>query len=92
MVRQRNDSERLRTLRAERERVCAELNAVEDGTLPFIEEHGDVTAEALAEAFDLSLPAANNRLVRLVEVGLLDRRPQTRRPVGGRFYVYRRAA
>lgn len=85
-----NDSERVRRLMAERDRVTAEMKAVEDGTLPFIEERRHVTAELLADAFGLSLPAANNRLARLLKVGLLDREPVINGKAGGRAYRYRR--
>lgn len=92
--RQRSDSEllRLRRLRQERDRLNTELRAVEDGTLPWIEMQGEVRADQLADEFGISLPAANNRLVRLVEAGLLDRDAVPSRGPGGRAYLYRRAA
>lgn len=85
-----NGDERLRQLRQQRERINAELNAVEDGTLPFLEERTEATPQELAEAFRVTVQAANNRLVRLVEVGLVTREPYIRNR-GGRGYRYRPA-
>lgn len=77
---------RLKRLYEERERITAELRAVEDGTLPFIEEAGEVTPADVAEAFGISVQAANNRLARLTRVALLDRE----RTSGGKAFIYRK--
>jgi predicted ArsR family transcriptional regulator len=80
---------RLKRLYEERERITAELRAVEDGTLPFIEEAGEVTPADVAEAFGISVQAANNRLVRLARVALLDRE-RTSVNGGGKAFIYRK--
>lgn len=67
------DAVRIARLRAEHARVSAELHAVEDGTLPWIEARLCVTASSFAEAFGLSEQAACNRLAKLLAVGLVER-------------------
>lgn len=83
-------SERLSHLRAKHDRISAELQAVEDGTLPWMERHPMCfTARTFAETFDLSITAANNRLTKLVRVGLLYREPISATGRGGRKFTYR---
>lgn len=67
-------TDRVHYLRAQIDRLKAELCAVEDGSLEFIEGAGIVVASELAEALSVSRTAANNRLRRLEEVGILVRR------------------
>ena len=81
------ETERLRSLRAARERLTVEMKAVEDGTLPWLEDRKDATPSDLADAFGLTPQAAGNRLVRLVEAGLADREPVLL-AAGGRRYRY----
>lgn len=80
------DTARLARLRAEHARVTAELHAVEDGTLPWVEAHLCVTASRFADAFGLTEQAANNRLAKLLAVGLLSRTSIPGRT--GRKFVY----
>lgn len=77
----------MRYLRAQIERLRAELCAVEDGTMSYVEEVREgITAEGLANAAAISPQAANNRLRRLERVGILER-DRAVIPGGGR-YVY----
>jgi hypothetical protein len=86
----RQPNERLARLRAEHDRINAELQAVEDGTLPWMERHPlCFTAQIFADAFGLSITAANNRLTKLVRVGLLHREPVSAKGRGGRKFTYR---
>lgn len=71
-------------LREQRDRLNVELRAVEDGTLPWIEAEGIVTAAELAETFGFSPTNANNRLASLRRAGLV-RRVRVR---GQRGYFY----
>lgn len=81
------DTERIANLHAQRARLAAELSAVEDGTLPWIEGRSSTTPGDLAEAFGISQQVANNRLNKLLRVGLLHR---WRVPVngGGKAFAY----
>jgi predicted transcriptional regulator len=84
-----SEQARLQRLYEERERITAELRAVEDGTLPFVEEAGEVTPADVAEAFGITTQAANNRLAKLCRVSLLDRERTTVNG-GGKGFVYRK--
>lgn len=81
------DAARIARLRAEHARIAAELHAVEDGTLPWIEARLCVTAKRLGEAFGISETAANNRLAKLTAVGLIERTSIPGRK--GRKFIYR---
>ena len=52
---------------------------------------GDFRAAQLAEALDISLPNANNRLKKLVEAGALYRERASGPDRGGKEYTYHRA-
>jgi predicted transcriptional regulator len=83
-----SEAERIRRLYAQMERLKAELTAVETGTLPLLEERGELVATELADALGVSVQAANNRLVALVRAGLAERVRVN--PVrGGKRFVYR---
>jgi predicted ArsR family transcriptional regulator len=84
-----SDQERIARLFAAKDRLNAELRAVEDGTLPFMEGRRTVTPDLIAEQFKVSVQAANNRLLRLHRVGILSRRSVNKGKGGGRSYVYK---
>lgn len=66
-------TDRVHDLRAQINRLKAELCALEDGSMEFIEQAGIVTAAELANALSISHTAANNRLRRLEAVRILVR-------------------
>jgi predicted transcriptional regulator len=75
-------------LRAVIDRTRAELLAVEDGTMEYVEHvRKGITATRFAEAVGITPQAANNRLKKLEAVGLLERR-RVRCPSGGKQYEY----
>lgn len=82
-----NDRERIRRLSTLRERISAELRAVQDGTLPYVEHKRRVTADDVAKEFAISVTNANNRLAKLYRVGILERDQVPSRH--GRKFVYR---
>lgn len=83
------DQQRILLLYAQRDRISAEISGVLDGTLPYIEKHSEVTADELAKHFGLTAPNANNRLVRLMRVGILTREALPSNGArGGRKFLY----
>lgn len=76
-----------RELRLEADRLNATAAAIEDGTWAAVVQH-DPTPGELAECIDCSVAGANNRLRRLYDLGLLDRR-QIKVAGGGRQFRYR---
>jgi DNA-binding Lrp family transcriptional regulator len=76
-------------LRRKRVRIVATLRGLEDGTLWIVQEKGHATPREVADRLGITLAAANNRLARLVEAGVLLReRVPVGPPTGGHFFRY----
>lgn len=67
--------------------VVGDLGEKATRTIEWLTERGEATAAELAKAFELSLPAANNRLADLWAIGLLRRRPREAAR-GAREFLY----
>lgn len=79
----------LAALREQRDHLTARIRAMEDGTLVVLAANPEgVTSRDLADALWLSMPAANNRLSRLLAARVVTRR-RVPLPGGGRLYCYR---
>lgn len=78
---------RIKRLYELKERTAVELFAVENGTLPFLEERRNVTPAELADELGISRPGANNRLKELVRWGLATRE-QIPVEGGGKAFSY----
>jgi hypothetical protein len=84
-------SKRARRLRAERDRISAEIVGVENGVLPLVESAGrPIEPREVAARLGFTPQGANNALAALWRASILDR---ARVPVngGGRAYAYRLA-
>lgn len=88
LPRQSNGYRDPRELRAEAARLRATAAAIEDGTWAFVVEGPDPrTAFELARRLRVTQQAANNRLRKLYDLGLVNRR-HVPIPGGGREFTY----
>lgn len=78
---------RARLARLSLDRLKAEINGLENGSLVILERGEPVTATLLAAELGITHQGANNYLTALWKVGLADREKQAL-SAGGRTFVY----